>query len=458
MRTIPWTFADFILHHALTRPEKPAIVLADRVATYDMMAQGILRVEDRIRALHLALNELVCVAIENPIRHLIVAAALFRLGHPVMSAANAGDVVPHKLPVKVFLQGVPEQIFPGLRQIVVGDDWFAGERRPIVMNQSVGFENDQSICRVDLSSGTTGRPKALSLTVKAFHEFLTNYYFAIGLGTWDRLLSLPGLNSAWGFTLAAHVLYAGKTMVRATTPRDSLQMIAVYGVDAMVASSQQLRELVRAQTAAPVPCASLRVIMTAGGLISRSMMLEARAKLCASIVNQYGSTETGSTAYGMADQLAKIEGATGYVVPGAQAEIVDENEQMLPPDTDGILRIRANWQAQPFPTGGEDVYSDFRDGWFYPGDRGRMAPDGLLILTGRTSEVINAGGLKLTPEVVEEILLNHPTVAEVGAFGSTGTSGIEDIFVAIVPRAPVSEQHIIEWCAGRNLPVRKIFG
>lgn len=457
MRTVLWTFADFILHHALTRPEKPAIVLADRVATYDMMAQGILRVEDRIRALKLARNELVCIAIENPIRHMIVAAALFRLGHAVMSAANASDVVPHKLPVKVFLQGAPEEIIPGLQQIVVGDDWFVGQRHPIEMDQAVGFKDDQSICRVDLSSGTTGRPKALSLTVRSINQFSMNYYSAIGLGTWDRLLSLPGLNSCWGFTLAAHVLHAGKTVVCATTPRDALQMIAVYSVDAMVASSQQLRELVRAQTAAPVPCASLRVIMTAGGLISRSMMLEARAKLCTSIVNQYGSTETGSTAYAMADQLGEIEGSTGYPVPGAQAEVVDENDQKLPPDTDGILRIRTNWQSQPFPPGGEDAHSDFHDGWFYPGDRGRMTPDGLLILTGRTSEVINAGGLKLTPEVVEEILLNHPTVAEAGAFGSMGASGIEDIFVAIVPRAPVSEQHIIEWCAGRNLPVTQVF-
>jgi acyl-coenzyme A synthetase/AMP-(fatty) acid ligase len=454
--TVP-TFADFILHHALTRPEKPAIVLADRVATYDMMAQGILRVADRIRELRLAPHELVGIINDNPIRHMIVAAALYRLGHPIISAAKVSDIVPFRLPVNVFLQGAPETIVPGLRQIIVGDEWFTGARLPIAADPSSGFENDQSVCRVDLSSGTTGRPKALSLTLKALHQFFANYHSAIGLGTWDRLLSLPGLTSMWGFSLAAHVLWAGKTLVRALTPRDALQMIAVYGVDAMVASTQQLRELIREQTQAPVACPSLRVIMTAGGLISRPMMLEARAKLCTSIVNQYGSSEAGSTAYALADQLEDIEGATGYVVPGAQVEIVDENHAKLPPDTDGILRVRTDWQAQPYPPGGEDINSDFRDGWFYPGDRGRMTQDGLIVLNGRTSEIINAGGFKIAPEVIEELLLGHPTVHAAGAFGAMGASGIEEICVAIVPRAPLSEQHIIEWCAERNVPVTQVF-
>ncbi len=79
------SFVDLIFHHALARPEKPAIILADRVATYDMMAQGILRVADRIRDLGLPRGALVCLSIDSPIRHMIVGAALFRLGYPVIS-------------------------------------------------------------------------------------------------------------------------------------------------------------------------------------------------------------------------------------------------------------------------------------------------------------------------------------------------------------------------------------
>lgn len=454
MSIAPRTFADFIFHHARTRPEKPAIILADRVATFGMMAQGMLRVEERVRALRLVPHELVGIAIENPIRHMIVAAALFRLGHPMISATKIADVTPLRLPVSIFLQGEPQPLIAGLRQVMVGEEWFIGDQIDFDGTPANGFESDQSICRVDLSSGTTGRPKALSLTVNAFHDWMANYYTAIGLGSWDRILLLPGLNSSWGFTMAAHALAAGRTMLRAATPRVSLQMIAVYGVEALVTSTQQLRELVRVQTQAPVPCTALRTVMTAGGLMSRALLFEARAKICSSIVNQYGSTEAGSTAYALADQLADIEGATGYVVPGAQVEIVGEGGEQRPRGSEGIVRVRARWQAQPFPP---DATSDFSDGWFYPGDRGRLTNDGLLILSGRTSDVINAGGLKLAPDVIEEIVLGHPNVADAGAFGLLGTSGIEEIHVAIVPRAPLSERHLIEWCAERNLPVTRVY-
>jgi len=453
---VPWTFADFIFHHAQTRPQKPAIILPDRVATYDMMAQGILRVEERIAALRLTRQELVCIAVENPIRHMIIAAALFRLGHPVMAAAKASDIVAQRLPVSIVLQGAPEPLIPGWRQIIVDDNWFVGERRQ-TPSRAAGFESAQSICRVDLSSGTTGRPKALSLTVGVLHEWIRNYYSVIGSGSWDRLLALPALTTNWGFTLAAHVLYSGRTMVRAATPRETLHMISVYGVDAMVASTQQLRELVLVQTQSSILCPSLNGITTGGGLISRSLMLEARARLCSTIVNQYGSSEAGATAFALADQLPDIEGATGYVLPGAEVEVTDENRNVLPPDTDGILRIRANWMAQPYPPKAADTDSYFQGGWFYPGDRGRVTSDGLLVLTGRTSDVINAGGLKVAPEVIDEIVLNHPTVAEAGAFGVMDASGIEQICIAIIARAPLNEQHIIEWCAERNLPVSRVF-
>ena len=89
----------------------------------------MLRVEERIRALNLAPHELVCIAIESPIRHMIVAAALFRLGHPIMSAAKANDMIPFRLPVSVFLQADPEPLIAGCRQIIVGDEWFVGDRR-----------------------------------------------------------------------------------------------------------------------------------------------------------------------------------------------------------------------------------------------------------------------------------------------------------------------------------------
>src|SRR5580704_12116091 len=157
--TSPATFADFILLHAKTQPGKPAIILPDRVATFAMLAQGMLRVEDRIRTLGLAPGDLVCVSIDNAIRHLIVAAALFRLGLPVMSAVDARDISQLRLPVRLFLHEIGQPMVPGLRQVLVDDSWFAGDDRSVVVHGPGGSADHEAMCRVVVSSGTTGRPK-----------------------------------------------------------------------------------------------------------------------------------------------------------------------------------------------------------------------------------------------------------------------------------------------------------
>ena len=223
----------------------------------------------------------------------------------------------------------------------------------------------------------------------------------------------------------------------------------------MAATTVQLREILRQQTKEPMPCTSLRTILTGGGLASRAMIADSRARLCSSIVNLYGSTEAGGTAFATVDRLMEIEGATGYVAPWAEVDIVDADGNAVPSGSDGIVRIRATCQGAPYPPGADNP--SFRDGWFYPGDRGHIAPDGLMVLSGRTSDVINVGGLKLAPEVIEDILRTHPAVTEVAAFGNMGDSGIEEISVALVANRPVADKHLIDWCAERGFPLTRVF-
>lgn len=451
------SFADLIFHHALSRPEKPAIILPDRVVTYGMMAQGILRSEDKIRSLALVPGALVCLSLDSPIRQMIVGAALFRLGHPVLLAPKPGSADALRLPVATYLHDPGEPLIPGGRQEVVDEHWFAGERRPLSTSPPKGFAHDQAICCVALSSGTTGRPKAISLTIKAFQQWVMNYYSTMGLRTWERLLLVIGLSTSWGFTIAAHALFGGRTLIFANNSREILHMISVYDADALAATTIQLREIVRQQSEEPMPTGSLRMIMTGGGLASRALITEARARLCSSIVNLLGSTEAGGTAFASVDRLMEIEGATGYVAPWAELELVDRDDKPVPAGAEGIVRIRAVCQGAPYPPERAAENTSFCDGWFYPGDLGRYGENGLLILTGRVSEVINVGGLKLAPEVIEETLRKHPAVKDVAAFGDMGDGGIEEIFVALVANRPVADDHLIDWCAERGVPLKGVF-
>ena len=453
--TAPASFAEHILHHARLRPEQPAIVLPDRLVTFDMLAQGILHAEERVRALALAPADLVCVTLASPIRHLIVSAALFRLGQPALSAESVEGIAALKLPVRAFLQDPGGAITPGLRRIPVDEDWFAGPRISIAPRR--GFASDDALCRVDISSGSTGVPKAVWLSQARFRRLLEGLQAGDAVGVRGRVLNLIRLSGAWGFRLTAHALSAGFTLVFADSPRQALQMAATYNVDAIVASTHQVRDLVREQTRAPIPLPSVKALMFGGGLATRALLSEARARLCAQTIVQYGANEVGSIAVTPADVLMDQEGAIGYPQPGVTLEIVGPDGGPLASGATGVVRLRTPSMGRPFLPGADDGHPGLRSGWFYPGDLGRLTEDGMLVLDGRASEVINSGGLKRAPEVIEEVVLRHPNVAEAAAFGAFGADGIEEVNLAIVTRAPIAERQLVDWCGERGVEVARVF-
>ena len=74
----------------------------------------------------------------------------------------------------------------------------------------------------------------------------------------------------------------------------------------------------------------------------------------------------------------------------------------------------------------------FTDGWFRTGDQGRLDNEGYLTLTGRLKEIINRGGEKISPREVDEILLDHESVAQVVTFAMPHDKLGEDVAAAVV--------------------------
>jgi acyl-coenzyme A synthetase/AMP-(fatty) acid ligase len=131
-------------------------------------------------------------------------------------------------------------------------------------------------------------------------------------------------------------------------------------------------------------------------------------------------------------------------------EILDTQGNPCAPGQEGTLRIRTDSQSLGYDNSSPAASSAPRDGWFYPGDLARITDDGILIVTGRSTQLINAGGVKLAPELIEELLLTHPDVADAGACGIVSQTGVEEIWVAIVSRRELAAQAIVDHCRQRN--------
>ena len=105
----------------------------------------------------------------------------------------------------------------------------------------------------------------------------------------------------------------------------------------------------------------------------------------------------------------------------------------------------------------------FAHGWFHTGDQGTMDAEGYIRITGRLKEIINRGGEKISPREVDEVLMDHPAVAQVVTFAMPHSKLGEDVAAAIVLRegSQASEREIRDFCATRladfKVPRKLIF-
>ncbi|HZL59264.1 MAG TPA: fatty acid--CoA ligase family protein [Stellaceae bacterium] len=442
-------FVDKILAYAATNPNKPALMLGDRSIGYGKLAGAIAAAEQRIRGAGLPPGALVGILIDSPIRHLTLIIALYRAGMVSVSLRIGFDFTRAGLRIDATLRDAEGQpAAGGGRDIAVDAAWF----EPAVTRSTTaatGFAPNAT-CRVLLSSGTTGYPKAIGLTAADVESRLTTYAVRAGSGAWDRLLCLPGLSTNYGFSFALMTLVAGKSLCFAASVAETLRIIPLARVDLMIASTQHLSDIVKATVPESLP--TLQAVQVGGNVMSRQFLDLARLRVCRNIICAYGSTEAGTVAYATAEAMAGIEGAVGIVAAWARVEAVDDKGRVLSPGEAGTIRIRAEGQGHTYGLAVAD--DNFKDGWFYPGDRGTVDASGMLIILGRSGELINAGGAKVAPELVEELVLAFPGIKDAAALAMADTAGIEELWVAVVADTPIDERALIAHCAQRNSDFR----
>jgi acyl-CoA synthetase (AMP-forming)/AMP-acid ligase II len=122
------------------------------------------------------------------------------------------------------------------------------------------------------------------------------------------------------------------------------------------------------------------------------------------------------------------------VAAGPEVAIMDEGGALLPRGATGEIVIRganvtAGYEANPKANA-----EAFVNGWFRTGDQGVMDDDGYISITGRLKEIINRGGEKVSPREVDEILMDHPAVAQVVCFGMPHPKLGEEVAAAVVLR------------------------
>jgi len=105
---------------------------------------------------------------------------------------------------------------------------------------------------------------------------------------------------------------------------------------------------------------------------------------------------------------------------------------VLPPLEIGNVRIRREEVFSGYLDEEGITSSSWQDGWFYPGDLGALSEDGLLVVLGRVSEIMNLGGEKIDPVMIDEFAKTIAGVCDAAAFTIPNEAGVELAWIAIV--------------------------
>jgi long-chain acyl-CoA synthetase len=150
----------------------------------------------------------------------------------------------------------------------------------------------------------------------------------------------------------------------------------------------------------------------------------------------YGLTEAAPVTHFNPIQGKRPAGSMGIPLPGTLAKVVDQEtgSREMPPGEVGELIIQGPQVMSGYWRTPRETAMVLRDGWLYTGDLARMDEDGYFYIVERKKDLIIAGGYKIYPREVEEVLYQHPEVKEAVALGVPDAYRGETVKVVIVPQ------------------------
>ena len=276
-------------------------------------------------------------------------------------------------------------------------------------------------CMFAFTSGTTGQPKA----TMHFHRDVM-----AACACWPRHVLRPRPDDvflgspplAFTFGLGGLVLFpmsvgASAVLLEKAAPLALLEAIPAFGVTVLVTAPTSYRAMAEPARALGLSVAqggTLRQCVSAGEVLPAATRALWKDATGIELIDGIGATEMLHI-FISADEAHARPGATGTVVPGYRACVMDDAGQPAPVGTVGKLAVKG-------PTGCRylaDVRqaSYVKDGWNYTGDAYLMDADGYFHYQARTDDMIISAGYNIGAPEVEEALMQHPAVAECAVIG-----------------------------------------
>jgi acyl-CoA synthetase (AMP-forming)/AMP-acid ligase II len=463
-----------IEQHVKRIPDATAILGPGRLPlTYSRLFRHVEEVGRRLRTMGIGRRDRVAVILPNgpEMATAIVAVASNAACAPMNPAYRAeeldryfADLAPRALLIQAGADSPARQVALA-RGIVVMEltPIFDAEAGLFTLAGAPGDEaayepvTGADVATLLFTSGTTARPKIVPQTHANICASVGASIATLALSEADRCLNVLPLFHGHGLIATVLTsLAAGSSVVCTpgcevhnffgwlTTFQPTWYSAVPTMHQAILAQARRMRE--------PVATGRLRLARSASAPLPPSVFTELEQTFGVPLIEFYGMTESTSSPIAcnpLPPSQRKI-GSVGVPVK-LDVAILDETGAAMAAGRTGQIAIRGSSVMLGYLGNPAISRAAFAGEWFKTRDLGFFDDDGYLFLAGRTEEMINRGGEKIAPREVEEVLLEHPAIAEAVTFPVPHASLGEDIAAAVVlrPASLVTQTEIRQFAIGR---------
>jgi fatty-acyl-CoA synthase len=426
-----WTYRE--LQDDAVRTARALLTLfesGDRIATWAGAGPEIL-----ILQLGAALAGVVLVTL-NPANRAVELAYLLAQGEV---RGIFLDRVYRKMDNVAVLESLRSSL-PHLEQAIFIDSWaeFIAQADDVALPTV----RPGTAAMILFTSGTTGKPKGVVLHHAGIvnnARFSTARIAAAQGSVWLNVLPMFHIGGSVTMTLGCMANLGTQVLLPEFSAAGMLDALQRYRVTVTMAVPTMFLSMFQNELFDGANFAALDVIVTGGTAIAPELVRDVRQRFGAEVMVLFGQTEAGGcmclTRRG--DDEDRVTHTVGTPLPLSEAKIlVTGIGNIAAVDEVGEICVRTRCAMTGYfrmPDKTEETIDS--EGWVHTGDLGRMRADGYLQVTGRLKDMIIRGGENIYPREIEDVLAEHPSVAQAAVFGVADATWGEQVAAAVILRA-----------------------
>ncbi len=471
-------FYNLILDHSNKIPNHPAIIDGESSISYKELIEQIDDFSRALGKLKLLENSKLGLLCLNQKEYLIALLGAFRKGLPVVplnALLNPETIafiikdaeIDNLLVNPIFLKEETAPLFNSFSKVILTNN---SSQNNLLKNDAVTFKDflksgkessgsiefhkrPDNIPDVILyTSGTTNRPKGVSLNEKQFYLNTGAFLDRLNLTSNDKgIVALPLFHS-FGNIMALTLFRIGATLIMLPqfAPKTILSLIEKCQATILPLVPTIYSFLIDLYSKGNYEISTLRLCISGGASLPEILLHRVEDVLGVTVIEGYGLTETSPVLSVNSVSEGSVPGSVGKPLANVKLKIIDDSGESVPQEKVGEILVKGPTIMDSYWKRPNETKLAFdEDGWFRTGDLGHLDKEGrLYISAGRKKDLIIRAGENVSPLVIENRLIQHPQITEAAAVGVSHDRLGEQIKACVVlkEKGKTTEGEIKSFC------------